>query len=183
MSKFKIGDRVKCVDAPSWSALTENEIYTVLERVFKCDGKEEDYIVVYDTVEILASRFQLVEEPQAIDWSKPLQTKSGNPFELFSSCARGNYPVVGYVSDHENLTSYTTDGYYVGHNVLHPLDLQNVPEKATTVARYVNVCKHAGKLVAGELHPTREAADIWKDENRVSCMKMEVTLVEGQFDE
>lgn len=61
-----------------------------------------------------------------IDFSKPVQTKDGRKVTIFTTQARGDYPVVGQIEGPFSIFSWGPDGKYgLGSSV----DLVNVKEK------------------------------------------------------
>lgn len=117
-----------------------------------------------------------------IDWTKPVQTKTGRNVEIFTTMAKGDYPVVGQIEQREGygcmIYTWTIDGKYFSEVTDDPLDLVNVPEKQHF---YVNVYEDEGKLMPGTICVTREQADLMCHKSRVGCMKVE--LVAGQWDD
>jgi hypothetical protein len=114
-----------------------------------------------------------------IDFTKPLQTRMGDPVQLITTEGRGQYPIIGYIADSKTPATWTKDGNKL-QGVSRTEDLVNVPP-AKQVA-YINV--YAGDQSTGmyRLNDSRAEADerAQPTKGRVACVRIEYT--EGQFD-
>ncbi len=176
MSKFKAGDKLKYIG--TISTYLKDVILTV-----------ESVSIIGNDVEIrlkgyagywYEDRFELVSKVSEIDWTKPLETKSGEPFELLTERHRNfHYPMLGYVGTGPSLTSYTNEGkFLVGSDC--DKDLQNVKSKPLSTVKYFNLFKN-GLNISFE-HPTRKSADNAHNASaRIGCKR--VVFTEGEFDE
>lgn len=74
----------------------------------------------------------------ALDFSKPVQTRSGLKVTILTTEARSNWPVAGLIHDQgaDTLTCWTNDGLHQFGGGAHKFDLVQVPE---TVKRYLPV--------------------------------------------
>ena len=64
-----------------------------------------------------------------IDFTKPIQTRDGQPVEIKFTDGRGSFPVRGYIDSDEVLSSWTKDGEFNHKRDINSLDLINVTEK------------------------------------------------------
>lgn len=111
-----------------------------------------------------------------IDWTKPIQTKSGRPARVLCTDLKDTeYPVAVAVlvnDKHEVPYTYTAEGKYV-IAVDSPFDIINVPEKRV---RYFNV------FDMSEGFNSRAEADRAAGVRvRRACIRVEYTV--GQFDD
>lgn len=119
-----------------------------------------------------------------IDWTKPVQTRDGQPFELLTTKLRsGTHTVLGYIGSDTHVTSFTAQGYYTISGCEHPHDLVQPPEQVTVYLNvygtvYFNVYGTDGSALA---HPTRAEADRNASGGRIACIKVQYTP--GQFDD
>jgi hypothetical protein len=179
MTEFKEGDVLVCKNAGG-NRLTNGDHYVAKEdslhgetRLINDEGDSNWYS---------NDRFELASPKPTIDFTKPLETVSGEPFVLLTAEGRGSEPIVGYVGSSETLSTFNKNGKYYGDNDDSYRDLRNVVPKPLTGEAFVNVYKTSvsEKLFASGLYATAESADLMASEDRVSRMK--ITLVAGQFD-
>ena len=112
-------------------------------------------------------------ETKAIDFTKPLRTKSGQAVTLLSTEARGDYAVLGYMGDNSSISSWTKSGRF-DLDGPSSFDLENIPEKRVA---YVN-CYESGGVYTYE---SRARADVSARHDRIACIKVE--FVAGQYDD
>lgn len=128
-----------------------------------------------------ASAFEPAPEIVALDLTKPLETLDGDPVELITTTARGDYPVLGYIGDRPGVTAWTTEGKLFINSGHPALDLRNVVVKPATldVTGYVNVFKNEdGTLRAGSVF---EKDAPFEHHSAVGRVKVTFTAVEGEF--
>ena len=106
-----------------------------------------------------------------IDYTKPVQTVSGEPVEIITTKGRGKYPIVGYIASSWDLRTWTKYGTGVIGN-LGATDLINVPEKPKTIVRYVILYDDESMQIA------KNSSD--RGINCIACKRVEIT--EGVFD-
>lgn len=46
----------------------------------------------------------------ALDYTKPVQTRDGRPVTILTFSGRGDWPIIGYISDSEYLTAWAENG-------------------------------------------------------------------------
>lgn len=110
---------------------------------------------------------------KAIDFTKPLRTKTGHIVTLLSTEARGDYAVLGYIEDNSVISSWTKSGRFDVYE--HSLyDLENIPEPRVA---YVNCYDFGG----GYAYESRARADATARPDRIACIKVE--FVAGQYDD
>lgn len=100
-----------------------------------------------------------------IDWTKPIQTKRGEPAMLvytYSDHVTTNWPrvcVIGQGTKNERMCSYTHSwSHAIDKRTPEDNDIVNVPEKV--VLGVFNVYDHGCSK-----HPSRHSADTWMDGN------------------
>lgn len=109
----------------------------------------------------------------SIDWTKPVQTRDGRKVTIYTTECRRPKPVLGVVhwDEYDEIYNWFTDGTH-SCGIEMAIDLVNVPEKHV---RYINIYNHDIGF------PTRKLADIYSDNIRQACIKIEFT--EGQYDD
>lgn len=118
-----------------------------------------------------------------IDFTKPLQTISGENVEIITLKGRGKYPILGFVGEFEHICSWDNKGIFYDKNRPHN-NLMNVPPQK--ISGFINIFRdaHTDELTCDdELFATRIKADrSYKEFHvRIACIKIE--YAEGQFDE
>lgn len=104
-----------------------------------------------------------------IDYTKPVQTVSGEPVEIVTTTGRGKYPVIGYIDDSTQIRMWHANGASSsGCN-----DLVNVPPKPKTIVRYVILYNDESIRIA------KNSSD--RGINCIACKRVEFT--EGEFDQ
>lgn len=109
-----------------------------------------------------------------IDWTKPLQTRDGQPFTLLFRNGRGLFPVGGYVGNDKHISPYTEEGRSYVDRSESPLDLINVPE---AVVGWLNLYAH-DQIAYGGITESRACADRASHPNRLALLK--ITYTPGQ---
>ena len=112
-----------------------------------------------------------------IDFSKPVQTRDGQKFEMLWIHGRGTYPIVGYVGEDDHPSTFTAEGYWTSSKYPGDKDLINVPE---TRVVWVNAYPD-GSDYQGAAEPSKKVADTCAGNDREARIRVEYTV--GQFDE
>jgi hypothetical protein len=107
-----------------------------------------------------------------IDITKKYKTRSGLDFHPISDKGRGEYPIIGFIGDDEDVKTWTNEGVFHIGNSSNRLDLVEVKEKKVA---YLNIYPN------NITWASRSSADESADENRIACVRVEYE--EGQFDE
>lgn len=120
-----------------------------------------------------------------IDWTKPVQTRTGIPVEITSTTARGLYPVLGYIGECQELSKWTADGdcYASPHIVESDWDIMNAPVVPKELTVWVPLFKDCNdNLYEGDSYTSREELekDCQDDISLVGIRK--VHFVENEFD-
>ncbi len=105
-----------------------------------------------------------------IDWSKPIQTKTGCPARLLGEINgnQGNFVVaVSGEQGHEFLRQYYSNGRYYRGGVS-VVDLENVPPPK----RYM--WQNLYPISFGDRYNSRELADKNAREDRIAVLKLEI---------
>tara|TARA_R110000822_G_scaffold301108_1_gene424778 strand:- start:5487 stop:5840 length:354 start_codon:yes stop_codon:yes gene_type:complete len=111
-----------------------------------------------------------------IDFTKPVQTKCGQPVEIISTTARGAFPIVGYIGDFVEIQRWDSKGIKFGYG--DGGDLENILEYTQEKkVMYVNVYMDGSSRVCD----LKEEAIKLQSEKCIACVRVEYT--EGQFDE
>lgn len=122
----------------------------------------------------------------SINLNKPLRTRYGEPVTILSTEARGRYPIIGYIEDHQDLKYWSKDGLSDTHNS--SMDLENVER---TVERYLTIFKdhttgqyYAAPFLHEELSKSSKyARDMSEYQINKTCVaRLKLAFVEGQFD-
>lgn len=105
-----------------------------------------------------------------LDITKPVQTRDGRPVRILCTDKKGNYPVVGLVTNNdgsETVNSYRHDGVYYSAGVS-DADLVNAPERKE---RWLNMYPPSlGHSVYPEFCTVRTAADKQAGPNRIGIL-------------
>jgi hypothetical protein len=115
-----------------------------------------------------------------IDWTKPLQTIGGMPFEILTLNAKDvDYPVVGYVDSSMNLREYTLNGCVRDMSSI--FNLTNVPEYVEMWQNIyengaVDGSRYNSNIYYSYIYSTKEEADRSDkaDNKRIDCIKIKV---------
>ena len=183
---YKTNDKIVCVNVGRVYGgvadhLTKGKVYEVLEDqtgsgsvVYVRDNRGERY-------GFYAERFEAAPVAPVLDFTKPLETQDGREVTLITASGRGTYPVLAYIEDSKQVTSFTAEGkYLIGET--DDRDLRNVAPKPVEREAYVNVnAVGSSPLSTGGLYEDRAKADSSAGPYRVGCMK--IKLVHGQFDD
>ncbi len=178
--KFKVGDKVVCINANDGSGmnLVVGNTYevSIVDEDYMRDGRYLIGIYPNSSTHAMASRFKLEE---LIDWTKPVETISGLSVEVISASGRGNYPVLVYIADDTMSITYTLSGkQFIGDHE-NSFNLQNVKPKPIEIIRYFNMYKDG---IANPGYKSREEANKGSDlEGRIGCKR--VVFTEGEFDD
>ena len=111
-----------------------------------------------------------------LNYTKPVQTVSGDPVEIITTKGRGDYPVVGYRQDAAFPDTWTLKGEIDEGNSDIDYNLINVPQDSKIIVRWFNV--YSNSYV--EDFSTKGDADINAMKTRIACKRIEFT--EGEFD-
>lgn len=114
-----------------------------------------------------------------IDFTKPVQTRSGIPVTILTTQVRGSrYPVIGYLGQETIFSEWTSDGRWLySSRDPNPKDIINVPEKRTA---YVNIVKGAKRV---RLYRTAQEAASAFDQDGPLIARVKIEYTEGQRDE
>lgn len=111
-----------------------------------------------------------------IDITKKYKTRSGLDFHPISDKGRGEYPIIGFIADNEDIQTWTKDGvFHIGNSSNH-LDLVEVKEKIVNYFSIYSIGVFSSR--------TRLEADLLAKKSiyrRFACIRVEYE--EGQFDE
>ena len=113
-------------------------------------------------------------QQQMVDWSKPIQTRGGQPARLVT-VIKGTFNHVVVVDD-KQVIQVTEGGLWQGEPYAEPMDIVNVPPKKMTGEFWVNIYPD-GSSAAG--HLSRAEADKLASTNRVACKRVQWTEGEG----
>lgn len=111
-----------------------------------------------------------------IDFTKPVQTRDGQPVTILTTKRDSdNYPVVGMISN-TDVHVFTTDGKYLyGGNDYH-LDLVNVTVKHEA---WINIHHHKDGSPWSCSYKTKEQADYCVGTGRIACVRVEYEKGDG----
>lgn len=114
-----------------------------------------------------------------LDITKPVQTRDGRKVRILATDMKGNYPLVGLVTElsgNEIIHTYDVDGVFVTLRKGSPHDLINVPAKPLKRLVYLNVYKDT---VVG--YNSEAIAKIYKLSTCLACaVPTEITYNEGE---
>jgi len=104
-----------------------------------------------------------------IDFTKPVQTRSGKPVRIFATDLKADRPVIGCIPhpnqpDRELMYSWYLDGSYCA-GAEHATDLVQAPEE---VEYYLNMYATNRPMC----HETKERADSNASDCRLSCIRV-----------
>jgi hypothetical protein len=94
-----------------------------------------------------------------------LETRNGHSVNIVTVHGRGDYPILGYIDDSINITTWLADGKY-SKGGEHPLDLVNKDVKVM----YVNVYPETHRKTT---YDSRESADFFAHNSRLACIRVE----------
>lgn len=67
--------------------------------------------------------------PQALDFTKPIQTRDGKPVRILCTDGRNeSHPIVGYLGDNTAISMWGVGGRWMNGDPGHPWDLINAPD-------------------------------------------------------
>ena len=89
-----------------------------------------------------------------IDFTKPVETVSGEPVEIITTKGRGEYPIVGYLGLSDIIQTWTKDGLYDAN----PVDPRNLRNVKTKHKGFVNIYRANGNVATGLLYDTADEA-------------------------
>lgn len=176
---FKIGAKVKyngrTLAQGATYGIQDGEILTVLgyHQAGNLQTHQDQIDENHGWLDI--SGFTLVSEPTTLDFTQPIQTRDGRPVTIISTEGRGTYSIVGYVSNEENVTTWTPDGCYHKQEELSKNDIFNVPAQPKQIIMWFNVYE---TCTVG--HSSKELADNNASNERIACKR--VVFTEGEFD-
>lgn len=80
-----------------------------------------------------------------VDWTKPIQTKSGISARVLTTNLKGRAPIAvavtrqGYLGDEESVYAVTAEGHLHLDSTYSPVDIINAPEPKIDEVVYVNI--------------------------------------------
>ena len=110
-----------------------------------------------------------------IDYTKPVQTVSGEPVEIITTKGRGDYPVIAYLGKDSRPFMWTANGMPPDWSYAH-YALINTREKPKTIVRWLKAYAE-GSVIMFE---SKEEADDDGFNDCIACKRVEFT--EGVFD-
>jgi len=113
-----------------------------------------------------------------IDFTKPVQTRSGLPVRIFTTDMEAERSVLGCIPhpnlpDRELVCSWYSDGSYI-FGLEHAIDLVQAPEE---VEYYLNMYATNRPMC----HETKERADSSASDCRLSCIRVVYDKETGQL--
>jgi hypothetical protein len=102
--------------------------------------------------------------PAVFDPSKPIETVGGKSVTLITTEGRGEFPLVGYIGDDENLDFWTQEGLHGSLNRPTCDDLRNVP-KPKPETQWVNVYEDS------PVYKTKEQANANAFFGSIACVQ------------
>lgn len=133
----------------------------------------------------LVKDVDLEKAVMSLDWTKPIQTRSGVPAELVTTLeGQPRSHVVKYIHDNRACVSQVFPSGHIQHvGVERKEDIINVPPPPPkTYELWLNVYP-VDSGCFNYTHETRAYADQQADVNRVACLKVTYTHGEGLDDE
>jgi hypothetical protein len=110
-----------------------------------------------------------------LDFTKPIQTRDGQPVEIVTFNGRGAKPVKGYIGKSEVLDAWNKDGIF--GSMPGDFDLVNGPEQGTI---YLNIYKHESGF---DVYGHKDADKAKLDASRGLFARVKVAFMEGQRDD
>lgn len=111
-----------------------------------------------------------------VDWTKPVQTKSGCKVRVLTTEMNAGLPVVGIVTcrdGSESVETWSLEGSFMDTVRTHHYDVVNVPEKRR-LKGFVNVYT----TFHSSIFPTRDAAD----DNAVTCRRIACVEIDQEYE-
>jgi len=186
---FKVGDKVKVVyGGAGISAKDIGKITTVIAvhpeagyyAKLVVDGEGFDYSSYTNKRAIVCATKSVEKVVDAVDFTRPVETRDGKPVTIVTTTGRGDYSVLAYIGNKTSPDIFTSEGKYYAAGAKSNFDLRNVEPKPVTDVVYANVYKNEdGTLRAGTSFPTPEKAEAGRCQTHVGMVK--ITLVEGEY--
>jgi hypothetical protein len=149
--KYKVGDKVRALMSFSGYGVKAGNVYTI-SLVNSLMGKYQ-LVGHRGTWSLEDPHWEPVQDsvpPKQIDWTKPVQTRDGDPVRILCTDGPEKWPVVGIVKG--RVEHWRADGSFGGHFPA-PEDLMNAPppKEQRTVYMYKT---RQGNIVVATTAPT-----------------------------